>query len=82
MAKGELMGRSLSDEQIELLHQSGVRFLTVLLDGDEPGRTGACAMMARLAREPFRVKFALLPEGSEPDTVDELVLRELLRLRS
>jgi hypothetical protein len=39
-------------------------------------------MMARLAREAFRVKFALLPDGTEPDTVDEAVLRELLSLRS
>jgi DNA primase len=58
------MGRSLSDEQIALLKSAGVRYLTVLLDGDEPGRSGASAMMARLAREPFRVKFALLPDGT------------------
>jgi DNA primase len=77
-----LMGRSLSDEQIALLHSAGVRYLTVLLDGDEPGRSGASTMMARLAREPFRVKFALLPEGTEPDTVEEAVLRELLNLKS
>jgi hypothetical protein len=38
--------------------------------------------MKRLAREPFRVKFALLPEGTQPDTVEEAVLRELLNLRS
>jgi DNA primase len=77
-----LMGRALSDEQIALLHKAGVRFLTVLLDGDEPDRSAAAAMMARLSREPFRVKFALLPEGTEPDTVEETVLRELLRLPS
>jgi DNA primase len=76
------MGRSISDEQIALLHKVEVKYLTVLLDGDEPGRTGAAAMMERLAREPFRVKFPLLPDGTEPDTVDEAVLRELLSLRS
>jgi DNA primase len=77
-----LMGRSISDEQIALMRDAGVRFLTILLDGDEPGRSGACAMMERLSKEPFRVKFALLPDGTEPDTVEEAVLRELLNLRS
>lgn len=75
-----LMGRSLSDEQIALLHEAGVRYLTVMLDGDEPGRSAATPMMEQLAREPFRVKFTLLPDGTEPDTVDETVLREILRL--
>jgi DNA primase len=77
-----LMGRSISDEQIALLSEAGVKYLTVMLDGDEPGRSGACAMMERFAKEPFRVKFALLPDGSEPDTAPEAVLRELLNLRS
>jgi DNA primase len=77
-----LMGRSISDEQIALLRDAGVKYLTVLLDGDEPGRSGAEAMMERLSKEAFRVKFALLPDGSEPDTVNEAVLRELLNLRS
>ena len=74
------MGRSLSEEQTALLRESGVKYLTVLLDGDEPGRTAVPAVMERLAREPFRVKFGLLPEGSQPDTVPEVFLRELLRL--
>jgi DNA primase len=77
-----LMGRSISDEQISLLRDAGVKYLTILLDGDEPGRSGSAAMMERLSKEPFRVKFALLPDGTEPDTVEEPVLRELLNLRS
>jgi hypothetical protein len=43
---------------------------------------GAAAMMERLSKESFRAKFALPPDGSEPDTADEVVLRELLNLRS
>jgi hypothetical protein len=39
-------------------------------------------MMAQLAKEPFLVKFGLLPEGTQPDTVPESFLRELLRLPS
>jgi hypothetical protein len=42
----------------------------------------APAIMARLASEPFLVKFGLLPEGIQPDTVPETFLRDLLRLRS
>jgi hypothetical protein len=77
-----LMGSSLSAAQVTLLREAGVKFLTVLLDGDEAGRQAAPAIMARLATEPFLVKFGLLPEGSQPDTVPEAFLRELLRLRS
>jgi DNA primase len=76
-----LMGSTLSAAQIALLHGAGVKYLTVLLDGDEAGRNAAPAIMARLATEPFLVKFGLLPEGSQPDTVPEAFLRELLRLR-
>lgn len=76
------MGSSLSPEQVALLREAGVKYLTVLLDGDEAGRAATPAMMARLATEPFFCKFGLLPEGSQPDTVPEAFLRELLRLRS
>jgi hypothetical protein len=38
--------------------------------------------MAALAVEPFLVKFGLLPEDTQLDTVPEAFLRELLRLRS
>ena len=77
-----LMGRSISDEQLALLRDAGMQYLTVMLDGDEPGRSAAGAMMEQLCREPFRVKFALLPDGTEPDTVDEVVLREILSLKA
>jgi DNA primase len=77
-----LMGSSLSAAQVTLLREAGVKYLTVLLDGDEAGRAAAPAIMARLASEPFLVKFGLLPEGSQPDTVPETFLRDLLRLKA
>ena len=77
-----LMGSSLSEAQVALLREAGVKYLTVLLDGDEAGRQAAPSIMARLATEPFLVKFGLLPEGSQPDTVPETFLRELLRLKA
>ena len=58
-----------------------MRYLTFLLDGDDAGREAVPEMMKRLASETFRVKFALLPEGTQPDTVEEEVLREILRLK-
>ncbi len=75
------MGRSLSDRQIELLRENGVRYLTFLMDGDEAGRSAGHAIMEQLCKEPFRVKFALLLDGEQPDTVDIEYLRELLSLR-
>jgi hypothetical protein len=59
-----------------------VKYLTFLLDGNEAGRAAAPAIMAALAVEPFLVKFGLLPEGTQPDTVPEAFLRELLRLKA
>ncbi len=72
-----LMGRTLSRAQEELLACSGARFLTLLLDGDEPGRKAAQALLPRLTRNWF-VYQALLPDGQQPDTVDEEELRRVL----
>ena len=74
-----LMGRTLSEAQEELLACSNAKLLTLLLDGDEPGREAAEALLPRLARNSF-VYHAELPEGEQPDTVDEKELRRLLWL--
>lgn len=72
-----LMGRSLSEAQEELLACSNAKLLTLLLDGDEPGREAAQGMLPRLARNWF-VHHAELTDGGQPDTVDESELRRLL----
>lgn len=72
-----LMGRTLSGAQEELLACSGARFVTLLLDGDEAGRTAAQALLPRITRNWF-VYHAELPDGQQPDTVDEEELRRLL----
>jgi DNA primase len=74
-----LMGHDCSDEQISLLQAAGVTQLTLLLDGDEPGREAAAVLTPRLARA-FYVHLAELPDDEKPDTVDEATLRTLLAL--
>src|SRR4051812_31326182 len=78
-----LMGASVSDRQIELLkeHCPALRFVTVCLDGDEPGRKASETVAARLAAH-WWVRIALLPDGMQPDTAPaEVVLATLGRTR-
>lgn len=72
-----LMGRTLSTEQEELLLRSGARRLTLLLDGDTPGREAMLQLLPRLAQK-FFVRIGLLPDRIQPDTVPEITLREVL----
>jgi DNA primase len=63
-----LMGRVLSIEQETLLIESGARMLTLLLDGDRPGREATNQLLPRLATH-FFVRVVHLPDGAQPDTV-------------
>jgi DNA primase len=76
-----LMGRSLSTMQEQLLAASDAGYLTLLFDGDEPGRMASAALLPRLARSWFG-RSVDLPEGTQPDTVDETTLRALLAAKS
>jgi DNA primase len=72
-----LMGRALFTEQETLLKESCVRMLTLLLDGDRPGREAAGELLPRLATR-FFVRVVHLPDGAQPDTVPEQFLLEAL----
>jgi DNA primase len=72
-------GFDLSPNQEELLVRSGVRFLTLLLDGDVPGRQATKELLLRLGKCLF-VRAAALPDGEAPDTVSEALLAEVLRV--
>lgn len=72
-----LMGRTLSNTQADLLAQSGAKHLTLLLDGDEPGRTASQELLALLSRK-FSVRVVDLPADTQPDTAEESLLKELL----
>ena len=73
-----LMGTSISEEQVALLqkHCPALRFVTVLLDGDEAGRKAAPEIAATLAAHWF-TRIVTVPEGEEPDTLPQ---EELLAL--
>ena len=65
-----LMGRTLSREQEMLIRRSRADRITLLLDGDEPGRVATTDILPRLAQHQF-VHAPVMPEGAEPDTMDE-----------
>lgn len=73
-----LMGCTLSDRQQQLLVRARARFLTVLLDGDEPGRTATAELLPRLAGA-FFVRTPGLPDGEAPDTVSDDCLTKAVR---
>jgi DNA primase len=74
-----LMGSSLSDEQVALLraHCPRLSFVSVMLDGDEPGRKATDTVAARLAQK-WWTRIVHLAEGAQPDTVDPAELGRLL----
>lgn len=74
-----LMGGSISERQIVLLleHCPNLRFVTVMLDGDEPGREAAQKVAARIAQN-WWTRIVHLPDGVQPDTIDGAELERLL----
>ena len=56
VAAVSLMGRTLSAEQETLLIESGVQRLTIMLDGDAPGRNATDELLPRLAEPLFCVR--------------------------
>ncbi len=74
-----LMGRSLSEPQEALLVARFSR-ITLLLDGDAPGRNASADILPRLARHLF-VRGLELPLGTQPDTASEDLLGAILPVR-
>jgi DNA primase len=71
------MGWSVSAEQIALLRERGIRFVTLLLDGDDTGRKARERVLPDLASA-FFVRAPVLPDGQKPDTAEEQLLRGLV----
>ena len=76
-----VMGTSISDEQVALLVSAGIKRVIVLMDGDNAGENAAEKVVPALARS-FWVRTAVLPEGEDPETVDEAELLELVPVMS
>lgn len=72
------IGTAVSDEQVSLLAEIGVRRVTILFDGDEEGQKAAEAVAPVLARK-FFVRLGSLPVGCDPDETDAKVLIEQAR---
>jgi len=70
-----LMGSSISEEQVALMENAGVKRITLMLDGDKAGRTAAGAIVPVVAQR-FFVRDVVLPDGTEPDTVPEAFVFE------
>jgi DNA primase len=58
-------------------HAPNLRFVWVMLDGDEPGRKAADTVAARLAQN-WWCRIVHLGEGEEPDTVEPAELERRL----
>jgi DNA primase len=78
-----LMGSSMSEAQVALLreHCPALRFVSVMLDGDEAGRNASEVVASRLAKH-WWTRIVELPDGTQPDTVKLDVLEELIGRRA
>jgi DNA primase len=74
-----LMGTCLSDPQMALLRQSEARRFTLLLDADRAGRTATADLLPRLSSL-FFVRTSAIPDNESPDTLQEDLLLEVVRL--
>lgn len=71
-----LMGVSVSEMQARLIVAAGFRFVTLLLDGDEAGRTAAREAVHVLAGHVY-VRRLDLPDGEKPDRMPDAWLQRL-----
>lgn len=62
-----LLGSSISDEQLYIIRSNYRGRITLLMDGDEPGRKAAKKIAIKLLHYFNDVLIATLPEGVDPD---------------
>jgi DNA primase len=72
-----LMGTSVSEAQLELLAHANARHVTVMLDGDKPGREAAEEVAGAIANVAWS-RIVHLADGVQPDTIDRAQLERLL----
>ena len=71
-----LMGSTISEEQIKLLHP--FQKILLLLDGDQAGREGSAATAKQLLYSHF-LKMIALPDGVQPDRLSSEEIQDLLK---
>ena len=71
------MGTSVSVQQLERLAHAQARHITVLLDGDDPGREAAEEVAGAIANVAW-ARIVHLPDEAQPDTVDPAELERRL----
>ena len=76
-----LMGSTMSEAQENFISDNFAH-VTLMLDGDEAGKTAAEEIGDRLRRRVFRVDVVGLADGLQPDQIVEEELRRLLNLVS
>lgn len=72
-----LMGTTMSDAQVSLLLERGIRFVLVLMDSDPAGVNAVPPLLDLLTRS-FFTKVGFLPDGEAPDTASDDVLLRLV----
>ena len=68
-----LMGLAISDAQIQLLLEGGIRSVIVILDGDDEGRVALGTVLAKLSSH-FFTRSIHLPNDQKPDDCDMEIL--------
>ncbi|WP_298858645.1 CHC2 zinc finger domain-containing protein [uncultured Sulfitobacter sp.] len=70
------MGTALTDEQVEQIVATGIRYATVLFDSDEAGKNGAQEAVKKLSPYLY-VRQLVLPENVKPDDMSDEFLARL-----
>lgn len=68
IAAAALLGTTCSEHQAELIRGAGVKFVSLMLDGDAAGRKALPEVVNVLARKVY-VRVVELPDGQKPDAM-------------
>lgn len=72
------MGSSLSEPQITLLIEAGIKSATVIFDGDEAGRAGQAQALFDLSKRGLSLTAYHMADGLSPDALSEDQIRGIL----
>ena len=74
------MGRSLSQQQLQLLLDANEQNIILLLDGDDPGRAAVATIGRRLLAAGIRATAPVVPEEFKPHRCNAEQIVDLLRI--